>query len=94
MSLPLTVVVADFLEEAEHRGADPRGHRPDRRSPGLATRTELAPFVAEADAIILFHDIPLIGEATFARAPRLQVHRPRRGRVTTTSTSRPPTGTA
>jgi phosphoglycerate dehydrogenase-like enzyme len=32
--------------------------------------SELLPFLAEADAILLFHDITMIGEATFANAPR------------------------
>jgi phosphoglycerate dehydrogenase-like enzyme len=69
MPAPFTVVAADFLEE------------PDIEGPILADvarlvlaksidETGLAPFVPEADAILLFHDIAKLGETTFSRAPR------------------------
>jgi C-terminal binding protein len=66
-----TVVIADFLEETRYEvpvlGPDVRvilagGHVED----------DLAPVLAEADAMILFHDIPTMTDATFARAPRLK----------------------
>jgi C-terminal binding protein len=66
-----TVVIADFLQdaacEAPVLGPGVRivlaraGHEDD-----------LAPVLAEADALILFHDIAMLTDATFARAPRLK----------------------
>jgi phosphoglycerate dehydrogenase-like enzyme len=66
-----TVVIADFLEDAEHeapvlgpgvRIVVARSHHED----------DLAPALGEADALILFHDIEAMTDATFARAPRLK----------------------
>lgn len=68
MPAPFTVVVADFLGEA------------DVETPILqdvaklvlaraADEERLLPFVAGADALLLFHDISRVGEPTFARAP-------------------------
>jgi C-terminal binding protein len=66
-----TVVIADFLEETRYEspvlGPDVRvilgrAHVED----------DLAPVLPEADALILFHDIPSMTDATFARAPRLK----------------------
>src|SRR5262249_22076005 len=36
---------------------------------GGSDEAELAPHLAEANALILFHEIALVGEATFSRAP-------------------------
>jgi phosphoglycerate dehydrogenase-like enzyme len=69
MPAEFTVVVADFLEEAEieapvfdgfARVVFARAHNEE----------ELIPFAAEADGILLFHNIPRLGEATLAAAPR------------------------
>jgi C-terminal binding protein len=69
MPAPFTVVVADFLEESgiETPVLEDVGRVVLARATDEKT---LLPFVAEADAILLFHDIPRIGEATFAAAPR------------------------
>jgi len=37
---------------------------------GATCEAELVEHVREADALIMFHELPLIGEATFSRAPR------------------------
>jgi phosphoglycerate dehydrogenase-like enzyme len=69
MPAPLTVVVADFLEEPEFEAPILQ----DVARLVLAKATDeagLAPFAPEADAFLLFHDISRMGEATFARAPR------------------------
>lgn len=69
MSAPLTVVVADFLEEA---GVETPILQDTARLVLARAQNEeqLAQFAPEADAILLFHDIPRIGEPTFAAAPR------------------------
>src|SRR5258708_5226974 len=68
-SAPKTVVVADFLEEA---GVELPILEEVARVVFARARDEqeLLPFVPEADAILLFHDIARIGEPTFAHAPR------------------------
>jgi len=69
MPAPFTVVVADFLEEA---GVE---------SPilldvakiviaGATNEQSLLKFLPEADAILLFHDIERVGEASFKAAPK------------------------
>jgi C-terminal binding protein len=69
MSSTKTVLVADFLEEA---GVETPILQDVARIVLAKARneSELKPFLAEADAILLFHDVPRIGEATFASAPR------------------------
>jgi C-terminal binding protein len=66
-----TVVIADFLEDAEHE-APALG--PDVRIVVARARHEddLAPSLPDADALILFHDVEAMTDATFARAPRLR----------------------
>ncbi len=66
-----TVVIADFLEDAEYEAPV--------LGPGVRVilaraqvEDDLAPFLPEADAMILFHDIESMTDATFARAPRLK----------------------
>jgi phosphoglycerate dehydrogenase-like enzyme len=69
MSSPLTVVAADFLAEADVEAPILK----DIARVVLArarTEEELLPFLPEADAILLFHDITRLGEATFSSAPR------------------------
>jgi phosphoglycerate dehydrogenase-like enzyme len=64
-----TVVITDFLEEANVE-ASVLG---DVARIVLAAGTDeadLAAHLADADALILFHEIALVGEATFAQAPR------------------------
>jgi D-3-phosphoglycerate dehydrogenase len=69
---PQTVVVADFLEEAGVEA--PILH--DVAHIVLANardESELLPYLAGADALLLFHDITMLTEATFANAPRCKV---------------------
>ena len=69
MAEAYTVVVADFLEEA----AIETPILQDLARIVLARATnesELAPYLADADALILFHEIPFLGEPTFAKAPK------------------------
>src|SRR4051794_8704179 len=65
----MKVLIADFLQDASIEGpvlgdlaevVVVKGHHEDA----------LAPHLAEADAIILFHDIERMTDATFAQAPR------------------------
>jgi C-terminal binding protein len=65
----MNVLIADFLRDASIEGAVLDGvarvvvadaHHED----------DLLPHLAEAEAIILFHDIERMGDSTFARAPR------------------------
>lgn len=69
MPAPFTVVVADFLDDA---GIENSILEDIARVVVARARDEeqLLPFVPEADALLLFHDIPRVGEATFSRAPR------------------------
>jgi C-terminal binding protein len=71
MSRTGTVVIADFLNNAEYeapvlgpgvRVVVAEGHREE----------DLAPLLPEADALILFHDITAMTDASFALAPRLK----------------------
>lgn len=66
-----TVVIADFLED--HEVESPVLQDVARLVLARATdERELRPFLAEADAIILYHDIARLGEESFANAPRLR----------------------
>lgn len=63
------VVMTDFMDEATVE--EPiLGGVADLVMAQSHDESELAPFVAEADALIAYHDIHFIGETTFARAPR------------------------
>ncbi len=69
MAAPFTVVVADFLNEATIEAPILNAIA----EVVLAQATDeasLLPYLADADALLLFHDIASIGEATFAAAPR------------------------
>ena len=72
MPKPHHVLMADFLEETTVEApvlagiADltlGRGHH----------ESDLLPHMATAEAMILYHDIPMVTDATFAAAPRLKV---------------------
>ena len=69
MPAPFTVVVADFLKEA---GVEVPILQDVARVVVADAHDEesLRPFAAEADAFLLFHDSPAMGEATFAVATR------------------------
>ncbi len=66
-----TVVISDFLEDSEYETAV---LGPGVRVIVARARVEddLAPVLPEADAMILFHDIEAMTDATFSRAPRLK----------------------
>ena len=69
MPAPYTVVVADFLEEASVETTI----LADVADLVLARATNeesLLQFMTRADALLLFHDIERIGEATFRAGPR------------------------
>ena len=69
MPAPCTVVVADFLEDASVE--TPVLEDIARIVLARATNeAELAPFLPDADGLLLFHDIPMLSEATFRRAPK------------------------
>ena len=64
-----TVLIADFLDETSIESAILN----DIAKIIMARardESELAEYLPDADAILLFHDISIVGEASFARAPR------------------------
>ena len=68
---PFTVVAADFLQET--RVESPILQDIARFVFARASdESGVVDHVANADAILLFHDIPMLGEATFAAAPKLK----------------------
>jgi C-terminal binding protein len=69
MSDRFTVLIADFLDETSIESAilDDIARIIMARARDEA---ELADHLPQADAILLFHDISIVGEASFARAPR------------------------
>jgi D-3-phosphoglycerate dehydrogenase len=69
MSDRFTVLIADFLDETSIESAilDDIARIVMARA---RDETELAEHLPQADAILLFHDISIVGEASFARAPR------------------------
>ena len=87
-----TVLIADFLDETSIESAI----LDDIAKIIMARRrdeSELAEYLPEADAILLFHDISIVGEPSFSRAPRAGAWSGP-GSATTMSTSRPRRGTA
>jgi phosphoglycerate dehydrogenase-like enzyme len=64
-----TVVITDFLEEANIETAV-LGDVARIVLAGGTKEVDLAPHLEDADALILFHEIALVGEATFSKAPR------------------------
>lgn len=71
MSRSGTVVITDFLED-DTIEAPVLGPAVKVVVAGAHGEDDLAPTLAEADALILFHDIAAMTDATFARAPRLR----------------------
>ena len=69
MSDRFTVLIADFLDETSIESAilDDIARIVMARA---RDETELAEYLPDADAIMLFHDISIVGEPSFARAPR------------------------
>src|SRR5205823_6539332 len=65
------VVIADFLDETSVESPVLK-EIADLVLCGATREEELAEALPGADAIILFHDIPQLGEASFARASRCQ----------------------
>jgi C-terminal binding protein len=64
-----TVLIADFLDETSIESAilDDIAKIIMARA---RDESELAEYLPDADAILLFHDISIVGETSFARAPR------------------------
>jgi phosphoglycerate dehydrogenase-like enzyme len=69
MSERFTVLIADFLDETSIESAI-LGDIADLIMARAMEETELRPYLPRADAIMLFHDISIVGESSFARAPR------------------------
>jgi phosphoglycerate dehydrogenase-like enzyme len=69
MSVPFSVLVADFLQEATIEAPILQGMARITLA-GATDERGLTDFLPDADAILLFHDIPMVTDATFARAPR------------------------
>lgn len=63
------VVITDFLDEATIE-APILGDIARITLAGACDEAGLAPYLGDADVLILFHEIATVGEATFARAPR------------------------
>ena len=93
MSDRFTVLIADFLDETSIESAI-LGDIAQIIMARARDETELAEYLPQADAILLFHDISIVGEAELFARPALPVRGPGRGRAITTSTSRPRRGTA
>ena len=68
---PFTVLAADFLEDASLEQSV-FGDSVRIVTAKAMHEKELAPHLPEADAILLFHDIEKIGEASFTLAPKLK----------------------
>ena len=59
-----------FPRGGEHRDRGPRRYRPDHARRRVRRGGPRASTWPTADALILFHEIALVGAATFSRAPR------------------------
>lgn len=68
----MNVLIADFLEESTIEAEVLEGLASVRIA-GARREEDLAPFLADADAIILFHDIASMTDATFSGAGRCRV---------------------
>src|SRR5271163_840196 len=64
-----TVLIADFLDEASIESAV-LGDIATLVMAQAADEAGLSEYLPDADAIMLFHDISLVGESSFARAPK------------------------
>ncbi len=69
MTTPSRVLIADFLDDAEVETPILAGSAEITLARAW-TEQELAPHLPTTDLIILYHDIPHLGEASFAQAPR------------------------
>ncbi len=69
MSERFTVLIADFLDETSIESAV-LGDIAEFVMAGATDESQLAPHSTRADAIMLFHDLTMLGEATFSRAAR------------------------
>ena len=69
MSRPFHVLIADFLDESGVEEAV-LGDLAEIRLARAWDEEGMADLAPWADAILLYHDIPLVGEATFGRADR------------------------
>ena len=69
MSDRFTVLIADFLDETSIESAvlGDIAHLVMARA---TEESQLSGYLPQADAILLFHDISIIGETSFAQAPR------------------------
>ena len=65
------VLVADFLDQVDVELPVLGGHAQLTLAQAW-NESELAPFLADTDVMILFHDIARISDATLAAAPRLK----------------------
>ena len=93
MSDRFTVLIADFLDETSIESAVLDDIARACHGAGHAMSRSSAEYLPQADAILLFHDISIVGEPSFARAPRAGAWSGPAS-ATTTSTSRPRRGTA
>jgi C-terminal binding protein len=69
MSERFTVLIADFLDETSIESTV-LNDIAELIMARARDETELGPYLPQADAILLFHDISILGESSFARAPR------------------------
>src|SRR5947199_7728464 len=69
MSDRFTVLIADFLDETSIESAV-LGDLAQLVMARATEESQLSGYLPQADAILLFHDISIIGEASFAQAPR------------------------
>jgi phosphoglycerate dehydrogenase-like enzyme len=69
MAAKFSVVITDFLEEANIETAV-LGDIARITLAGGFDEADLAEHLADADALVLFHEIGLVGAATFSQAPR------------------------
>jgi len=69
MSKRFTVLIADFLDETSIESAvlGDLAHLIVARA---RDETELSKYLPETDAIMVFHDLSILGEPSFSRAPR------------------------
>jgi phosphoglycerate dehydrogenase-like enzyme len=64
-----TVLIADFLDETSIESAV-LGDLADLIIARARDESELSRYLPETDAIMVFHDLSILGEASFSRAPR------------------------
>ncbi len=69
MSDRFTVLIADFLDETAIESAI-LGDLADLIMARARDETELSAYLPETDAIMVFHDLSILGEPSFSRAPR------------------------